>query len=139
MKILNEKDIHLAIETTVKNRLFEKSDTEIETYELKLNEKKLKDSWIQSLFEQHKRNKLSILINSHDYYGLPKETIRVKGNLYHIIKHNNFRDVRIEIFITTKQVCHFKNLKDFLLYAGSKNITLSPLTRPKINILVVID
>ena len=35
---------------------------------------------------------LSIFIISQDYYELPKRTIRANGNIYHILKPNNFRD-----------------------------------------------
>ena len=30
---------------------------------------------------------------NQDYYELPKRTIRANGNIYHIFKPNNFRDV----------------------------------------------
>ena len=30
---------------------------------------------------------------SQNYYELPKKTIRANGNIYHIFKPNNFRDV----------------------------------------------
>ena len=31
---------------------------------------------------------------SQDYYDLPKKTIRADGNIYHLFKPNNFRDVQ---------------------------------------------
>ena len=31
---------------------------------------------------------------SQDYYELPKRTIRANGNIYHIFKPKNFRDVQ---------------------------------------------
>ena len=40
---------------------------------------------------RHKNN--SFFIISQDYYELSKETIRANGNIYHIFKPNNFRDV----------------------------------------------
>ena len=45
------------------------------------------------MFKRGRHNNLSFLIISQDYYELPKRTIRTNGNVYHIIKPNNFRDV----------------------------------------------
>ena len=111
-KILNEEDIDVVIEEIVNIKHFEKSDTEIETYEcieeLKfpqeyddggviilddLNEKKMSDPRVQAMFKRSRHNNLSIFIISQDYYELPKRTIRANGNIYHIFKPNNFRDV----------------------------------------------
>ena len=111
--ILNEEDIDVVIEEIVNNKDFEKSDTEIETYEsieeLKfpqeyddgginilddLNEKKMNDLRVQTLFKRYRHNNLSILIISQEYYELPKKTTRAYGNIYHIFKPNNFLDVR---------------------------------------------
>ena len=109
----NEEDTDIVIEDIVNNKGFEKSDTEIETYEsieeLKfpqeyddggiiilddLNEKEMNDPRVQAMFKRSRHNSLSILIISQDYYELPKRTIRATGNIYHIIKPNNFLDVR---------------------------------------------
>ena len=46
------------------------------------------------MFPRSRHNKLSIIIISRDYYELPKRTIRAYGNIYHIFKANNFRDVQ---------------------------------------------
>ena len=111
--ILNEEDIDIVIEEIIINEDFEKSDTEIETYEsieeLKfpqeyddagiiiledLNEKEMNDPRIQAMFKRSRHNNLSIFIISQDYYELPKRTIRTIGNIYHIFKPNNFRDVQ---------------------------------------------
>ena len=46
------------------------------------------------MFKGGRHNILSIFINSQDYYKLPKRTIGVNGNIYHIFKPNNFRDVQ---------------------------------------------
>ena len=46
------------------------------------------------MFKRGRRNNLSIFIISQDYYELPKRTIRANGNIYHIFKPNNFRDVQ---------------------------------------------
>ena len=110
--ILNEEDMDLIIEEVINNKDFEKSDTEIETYEqieLKfpqecddggiiilddLNEKELNDPRVQAKFKRSRHNNLSIFIISQDYYELPKKTIRANGNIYHIFKPNNFLDVR---------------------------------------------
>ena len=110
--ILNENDIDIVIEEIVKNKDFEQSDTELETFEsfeeLKfpqeyddggiiilddLNEKEMNDPRVQAMFKRSTHNILSIFIISQDYYELPKRTIRANGNIYHIFKPNNFRDV----------------------------------------------
>ena len=110
--ILNEEDIDIVIDEIINNKDFEKSDIEIETYdnieELKfpqgyennsiiilddLNEKEIKNDKIQAMFKRGRHNNLSIFIISQDYYELPKKTIRCNGNIYHIFKPNNFRDV----------------------------------------------
>ena len=111
--ILNEEDIDIVIEGIVKNKDFEKSNTEIETYEsieeLKfpqeyennsiiilddLNEKEINNDKIQAMFKRGRHNNLSIFIISQEYYELPKRTIRANGNIYHIFKPNIFLEVR---------------------------------------------
>ena len=47
----------------------------------------------QAMFKRSRHNNLSIFIISQDYYELSKKTIRCNGNIFHIIKPNNFRDV----------------------------------------------
>ena len=109
--ILNEEDIDIVIDEIVNYKDFEKSDTEIETYEsieeLKIpqeyedggiiilddfNEKETNDPRVQAMFKRSRHN-LSIFIISQDYYELPKKTIRANGNIYHIFESNKFRDV----------------------------------------------
>ena len=111
--ILNEEDIDVVIDAIVNNKDFEKSDTEIETHEsieeLKfpqeyedggiiilddLNGKEMIDPRVQAMFKRSRHNNLSTFIISQDYYELPKRTIRSNGNIYHIFKPNNFRDVQ---------------------------------------------
>ena len=112
--ILNEEDIDVVIEEIVNiNKDFEKSDTEIETFDnneelrypqdyenksiiilLDINEKGVNNDKIQAMFKRGRHNNLSIFIISQDYYELPKRTIRANGNIYHIFKPNNFRDVQ---------------------------------------------
>ena len=110
--ILNEEDIDIVIEEVINNKDFKKSNTEIETYEsiedLKfpqeyeknsiiilddLNQKEMDDPRVQAMFKRSGHNNLSIFIISQDYYELSKKTIRCNGNIYHIFKPNNFRDV----------------------------------------------
>ena len=112
--ILNKEDIDIAIEEIVKNDDFEKSDTEIETYEsiedLKfpqkyvdggvinlddLSEKEMSDLRLQAVFKRSRHKNLSKFIISQDYYELPKKTIRAYGKVYHFFKPNNYLDVRI--------------------------------------------
>ena len=111
--ILNEEDIDIVIEEIVNNKDFEKSDTEIETYEPieqlefsqeyedggiiildDLNEKEMNDPRVQVGFKRSRHFNLSIFIISQDYYELPKRTIRANGKIYHIFKPNNYRDVQ---------------------------------------------
>ena len=110
--ILNEEDIDIVIEEMVNNKDFQKSDTEIETYEsieLKfpqeyennrilildyLNQKEMDDPRVQAIFKRSRHNNLSFFIISQDYYELSKKTIRCNGNIFHVFKPNNFRDVQ---------------------------------------------
>ena len=110
--ILNEEDLDIVIEELVNNKDFQKSDIEIETFdnieELKypqeyennsiiilddLNQKEMDDPRVQAMFKRSRHNNLSIFIISQDYYELSKKTIRCNGNIFHIFKPNNFRDV----------------------------------------------
>ena len=111
--ILNEEDIDIVIEEKITDKDFEKTDIEIETYdnieELRypqeyennciiilddLDERENNNDKIQAMFKRGRHNNLSIFIISQDYYELPKRTIRANGNIYHIFKPNNFRDVQ---------------------------------------------
>ena len=110
--ILNEADIDVIIGEVVNNKDFEKSNTEIETFDniedLKLpqdyqnnsiitlddlNQKEMDDPRVQAMFKRSRHNNLSIFIISQDYYQLCKKTIRCNGNINHIFKPTNFRDV----------------------------------------------
>ena len=110
---LNEEDIDVVIDEIVNNKDFEKSNTEIETFdnfeELRfpqeyennsiiilddLNEKEINNEKIQAMFKRSRHNILSIFIISQDYYELPKRTIRANGNIFHLFKTNNYLDVR---------------------------------------------
>ena len=110
--ILHEEDIDIVIEEIVNNKDFEKSVIEIETFDniehLKfpqdyennsiiilddLNQKEMDDPRVQAMFKRSRHNNLSIFIISQDYFELSKKTIRCNGNIYHIFKPNNFRDV----------------------------------------------
>ena len=46
------------------------------------------------MFKLGRHNNLPNFIISQDYYELPKRTMRANGNIYHIFKPNNFRDVQ---------------------------------------------
>ena len=111
--ILKEEDIDVVNEEIVSNEDFQKSDTEIETYEsieeLKfpqeyddggnikkddLKEKEMNDPRVQAMFKRSRHNSSSIFVISQDYYELPKRTIRDDGNIYHIFKPKSFREVQ---------------------------------------------
>ena len=143
--ILNEEDIDVVIEEIVINEDFEKSDTEIETYESieelnfsqenddggiiildVLNEKEMNDPRVQAMFKRSRHNNLSIFIISQDYYELPKKTIRANGNIYHIFKPNNFLDVRN---IYQEKASMDKTLDEFIyLTSTCWNQNYQPLT-----------
>ena len=110
--ILNEEDLDIVIEELANNKDFQKSDIEIETFdnigELKypqiyennsiiilddLSQKEMDDPRVQTMFKRSRHNNLSIFIISQDYYEISKKTIRCNGNIFHIFKPNNFRDV----------------------------------------------
>ena len=97
--ILEEADIEIVIEEIVNNKDFEKSDTEIETFEsieeLKfpqeyennsiiilddLNQREKDDPRVQALFKRSRHNNLSIFIKIQNYYELGKKTNRCNGN-----------------------------------------------------------
>ena len=46
------------------------------------------------MFKRSRHNNLSVFIICQYYYELPKRSIRGNGNIYHIFKPNNFRDVQ---------------------------------------------
>ena len=52
------------------------------------------DPRVQAMFTRSRHNNSSIIIISQDYYELSKKPIRCNGNIYHIFKPNNFRDVQ---------------------------------------------
>ena len=52
------------------------------------------DPRVQAMFKRSRHNNLSIFIISQDYYEISEKTIRCNGNIYHIFKPNNFRDVQ---------------------------------------------
>ena len=110
--ILNGEDLDIVIEEIVNNKDFQKSHIEIETFddieELKfpqdyennsiitlddINQKERDDPRVQAMFKRSRHNNLSIFIIFQDYYELCKTTIRCNGNIFHIFKPNNFRDV----------------------------------------------
>ena len=99
------------IDEIVHNKNFEKSSTEIETYESKeelrfpqeydvggliilddLYEKEMNDPRVHAMFKRQRHNFLSNFIISQEYYELPKQTIRANRNIYLIFKPANFRD-----------------------------------------------
>ena len=90
--ILNENDIDIVIEEIVSSKDFEKSDTEIETYESieeiknpqeyennsfiildDLNQKELDDPRVQAMFKRSRHNNSSIFLIGQDYYELSKK------------------------------------------------------------------
>ena len=91
--ILNEADIDVVIGEIVNNKDFEKSDCEIETFDIiedlnfpqeyenngiiildDLNQKEMDDPRVQAMFKRSRHNNLSIFIISQAYYELSKKT-----------------------------------------------------------------
>ena len=138
--ILQEKHIDVVIEEIVNNNGFQKSDTEIETYEsieeLKfpreqedggiiiiddLNEKKMYDLRVQAMFKRSRHINLSVFIISRGYYELPKPNIRATGNIYHIFKPDNFLDVRNIYQDKASMDMTFNKFKKLTKLVGLKN------------------
>ena len=106
--ILNEEDIDIVIEEIVNNKDFQKSDTEIETYEcieeLKfpqeydnsniilddLNQKEMDDPRVQAIFKRSRNNILSVFIKSQDYYQLGKKNNTLQRQYISYIQTKQF-------------------------------------------------
>ena len=56
--------------------------------------KKINDPQVQAMFQRSRHNIMSNLMISQNYYELTKRTVRANGNIYHIFKRNNFREVQ---------------------------------------------
>ena len=143
--ILNEEDTDVVIEEVINNKDFQKSDIEIETFDnienLKypqeyennsiiilddLNQKEMDDPRVQAMLKRSRHNNLSIFIISQDYYDLSKKTIRCNGNIFHIFKPNNFRDV---LNLYEDKSCMDMTLNEFkLLTSTCWNKKYQPLT-----------
>ena len=143
--ISNGEDINLVFEKIVNNKDFEKSDTEIETYESidekhfpqeyedggiiildDLNEKEMIDPRVQAMFKRCRHSNLCIFILSQNYYELLKKTMRANGNIYHIFKRNNFLDICNIYQDKASKVMTFDEFK--LLTSTCWNETYQPLT-----------
>ena len=74
------------------------------------------DPRVQEMFKRSRQNNLSIFIISQDYYELSKKTIRCNGNISHIFKPNNFRDV---INIYQDKASMDMTLKEFKLLSNT--------------------
>ena len=112
LNVPNAEGIDIVIEEIVKNKDFEKSYIEIETYESieesespkenedggfmildDLNEKEMNDPRVQARFKRRRHNNLSTFNISQGYYELLKRNMGADGNIYHNFKPNNFRDL----------------------------------------------
>ena len=52
------------------------------------------DPRVQAMFKRSRHHNISIFSINRDYYELLNRTIRANGNIFHIFKPNNFRDVQ---------------------------------------------
>ena len=103
------------IDETVNNKNFAKSGTEIETSEsdkelkytqhydsdqsivttiVDFNKKEMIDPQDQTSFERSRHSNISSFIRSQQSFELAQRTIGANGNIYHLSKPNNFRDVQ---------------------------------------------
>ena len=87
----------------------------------------MNDPRTQTMFKRSRRNNLSIFIISQDYYELPKKTIRANGNIYHIFKPDNFRDVQNLYQDKTFIDMTLDDYKYLTILVGMKNIILLQL------------
>ena len=84
------------------------------------------DSRVQAMFKRSRHNNLSIFIISQDYCELSKKTIRYNGNIFHMIKPRNFRDV---LNLYQDKSCMDMTLNEFkLLTSTCWNEKYQPLT-----------
>ena len=108
--ILYGEDVVVVIEEVVNHKNFEKSDTEIETFESKeelhfpqefedggiivlddLNAREKNDPQVQAIIERSRHNNLPVFVIIQYHYELPGRTITANGNSYHNFKPNIFR------------------------------------------------
>ena len=57
-------------------------------------EKQNSDPRVQAMLQRSKHSNISIFILSRDYYELLKKTLPANGNIYHVFKAKNSRDVQ---------------------------------------------
>ena len=114
-KTLDEEDLDLMIDEIVNGRYFEKSRTEIETYESKeekiypkefdsefpfaiipddLNENQMNDPRTEAMFKRSRHSSFSIFLISRYCYNLPERTTRAGVNIHLFFRTNFFRDVQ---------------------------------------------
>ena len=91
-----------------------------------MNEKENNNEEIQATFKRGRHNNLSIFIISQDFYELPKRTNRTNGNIYHIFKPNNSRDVQILYQDTASMDMNLNEFKYLTSTCWNKNY--QPLT-----------
>ena len=111
-----------------------------------LNKDQLNDKRLQMLFKRGRHNNISVVVISHGFYELPKDTIRENSDIIHHFITNNFcnvesihrqlssTDMKIKEF---KKFCHDVWLKDynFITIDLTKNITNGKYRNRKIQIL----
>ena len=87
------------------------------------------DPRVQAMFKRSRLNTSSIFIIGQDYDELSRKTIRCNGNIYHIFKPNNFRDV---INLYQDKASMDMSLSEFkLLLSTCWNEQYQPLTIDK--------
>ena len=81
-----------------------------------LKEKETNDHKVQAMFKRSRDKIISVFIINQDCYELPKKTIGANGNIYHIFKPNNFRDV---INLYQDKASMDMNLNEFILLTST--------------------
>ena len=85
------------------------------------------DLRVQAMFKRSRQKNLSIFIISQDNFEVSKKTIRCNGNICHIFKPNNFRDVinlyqdKASMHMTLKE---YKNLTSICCKKNNQPLTL---------------
>ena len=90
-----------------------------------LNQKEVNDPRFEAMFKQSGYKNISKFIISQDYYKLPERTNRVNGEMNHIFKLNDFRDVQTIYQDKTSTVLTPIETKIFLFqFVGMKDTSL---------------
>jgi len=80
-----------------------------------LSEKELKDNRVQMLFKRGRHNNIDVFVICHDFYELPKRSIRENASIIHHFITNNLYNVQAiyqQLASTDMKIKEFKTLCD---------------------------